>query len=373
MTDSASAGGQSSRAEDLIDAVRDFAQHELLPRAARTDVHGVPATHIDRLRELGALNAPAGPEFNGPGLTPAQDRTLHEILAGACPNTWLVWAQHDGAIPRMLSLLKQSSALTTELYKVLTGTTLAGVALSDVRHYPERHIAAERVAGGWLLSGAVSWYTGLGLSESLLISAVTPRGPRGETDQPHVVTAVIPLREGISAEPLPLAALGGSRTVRLLLEEVPVYDEDVIGIQSYAAWKRGDQRFADNPQPYVFGVAERVLEELRDDPFPEARDVAECWAPYVEELRSRAYQAIDDDTVAPAVRRGLKVHSADVLATLTRALLAARGGRALKTSDPAQLYARTAQFFQVQSQSAEVRRTQLVQLTQVPPRIPDFE
>ncbi|MFE7976503.1 acyl-CoA dehydrogenase family protein [Streptomyces shenzhenensis] len=347
----------SARADDtsLVPKVERFAGEILLPRSLDTDRRGVPDETITALRSLGALNHLAPPEFGGAALGRTADRRLHELLSYACFNTWLVWAQHAPTVERV-ARLRGSVTGHPLAERVLRGDVLVGAGLSDVRRYPDHHVAAVRTTGGWRFRGTLSWVSGWGLNSVLLLAAV-------EAETERVVVALVPVGDRMAASPLDLAAVAGSRTRRVRLDDVAVPDAYVLSVQPLAEHHAADRSQTSDARAHVFGLAGRVLDELRAEPGTGA--VVERWSPRVAELRERAYARADEAAAAAdhnlhlEERLALKVAAGEAVSTLSRALLIARSGRGLTTDDTAQLHARSALFVLVQGQTAEVRAAQL--------------
>lgn len=321
----------------LAEDVGRFADEVLRPGALEVDRTQVPAGHLSALRELGALRR--------------ADRRLHEIISGACFNTWLVWAQHAFLLP----LLTDGPIAG----RALAGEVLLGAAASDIRHYPRRFLRATRVPGGWRIDGTVSWVSGWGLNRALLIAAV-------EEGTGTVVSALAAVDGAMEASPLRLSVVTGSRTFRVRLRGVFASDENVVSVQPFERWLVTDIASTCDTRPYYFGLAAEVLRELAGEPGAGARRVASVWGPRVEELRVTAYGMADEAVADPernrAARLEVKVAAGEALSTLTRALVVARSGRGLTGEDTAQLHARSAMFALVQAQSAEVRDAQLAHL-----------
>lgn len=342
----------------MVDTVRRYADTVLTPAALRTDREGIPAQRVAELAELGLLNHLAAKEFTGAAVGLGADRLIREILAGACMNTWLLWAQHAPLVQKLAKLHASGAPLSDIAYEVLRGSVLVGAGISDVRRYPGEYIAATRTGGGWTFSGTISWVTGWELSQILVIAGVDPSTER-------VVTALVPVSERMTPMVLQLSALGGSRTQRVTLNEVVVRDRDVIAVETLGRWRDKDLGMSSDAQSQHFGLAYTVLGELDTDADAGARSVAQVWRPRIDEIRSTAYALADEVTARDdgrhRVRERLaaKVAIGDALSALTRALLVARSGRGLGLGDTAQLHARSALFLHVQGQSADVRAAQL--------------
>lgn len=341
----------------LARRVRDYAATELSPTALRTDRDGVTAQRIEQLRELGLLNHLAPEVYGGRAVDRATDRRLHEIVAGACFNTWLVWAQH-GPLAGRIAGREADHPLPPLFERVLRGEILLGAGISDVRRFPDRYVAATRVEGGWTFAGTISWVSGWGLNSALTVAAV-----QAETET--VVTALVLVGERTRARPLDLRAVAGSRTERVVLDHVFVPDAHVLGTQTVDAWRRDDIGTASDARPHHFGLAATVLRELDESDEPAVRAVAATWRPRIAGIRSRAYALADEAAAAGggphrvAERLATKAASGEALSTITRALIVARSGRSLAGDDTAQLYARSALFVLVQGQTADVRAAQL--------------
>lgn len=358
----AAATGTAARADPFVATVADYAERVLRPAATRTDREGVARERIAELAELGALNHLAPPEFGGRGVDSATDRRVHEIIAGACFNTWLVWAQHAALPGRLAEAAAKGARLSPLAEGVLRGAVFAGAGVSDVRRYPDYYVAARNTHGGWVFDGTLSWVSGWGLNEVLTVAAVEPES---ET----VVTALVPVGESTrSTGALALGAVAGSRTERVRLDEVFVPGEHVLQVQSLEQARHTDIGIASDARGHHFGLAETLLRELDDTGDPLARDVAGTWRPRVARIRADAYALADEAKAAGGgpyrldERLATKVASGEALSTLSRALLIARSGRGLAADDTAQLHARSALFVLVQGQTADVRRAQLAAL-----------
>lgn len=349
-------------AHPLVARVRRYADDVLRPTALRTERDGVTRTRVDELAALGLLHHLAPTRYGGLAVDRATDRRLHEVVAGACFTTWLVWAQHAPLAGRLAERVASGPPLAPVAERVLRGEVLLGAGISDVRRYPEHYIAATRVPGGWRFSGTISWVSGWGLSSALTVAAVEP-------GTGTVVTGIVPVGDRTRvAAPLRLAAVAGSRTERITLDDVPVPDDHVLTTRSLRQTRVDDLGVAGDARGHHFGLAATVLAELDASPHPAARDVADAWRPRVAQIRARAYALADEAARARDgahridERLATKVASGEALSTLTRALLVARSGRGLADDDTAQLHARSALFVLVQGQSADVRTAQLAHL-----------
>ena len=344
--------------DPFVARLQRYAEEVLRPAALRTDRTGVPTATIDDLAGLGALNHLAPPEHGGAGLDRDADRRLHEILAGACFNTWLVWAQHAPLVGRLATGLADGRTPRELGRRALRGELLLGAGISDVRRFPDRYITATRTAGGWIFDGTITWVSGWGLNQALTVAAV-------EASTGTVVTALVPVSERTRATALRLSVVAGSRTERVRLDAVPVPRTTCCRPETQEQWRHADYGTASDARPHHFGLAATVLRELAESPSEQVRQVADAWDPRIDQLRSDAYGLADEATAAGGGpyrledRLALKVASGEALGVLTRALVVARSGAGVTGDDTAQLHARSALFVLVQGQTAAVREAQL--------------
>ncbi|MEU3727305.1 hypothetical protein AB0E73_32035, partial [Streptomyces sp. NPDC031705] len=223
-------------ADPLVAAVTGAAVRVLAPEAERTAVSGVPRTHLDALAAAGAYGLVGYEPDPAGGLTARQVvREVHEVLAAVDPSTWFVWTQH---VPAAKALLQASgpagAALRASLLPALArGERRATAGFAFLRR-PRPPVTAERVPGGWRLTGRMPWVTGWGLADTLFVGAVTP------SDE-----AVLALLDrsadggGISSvEGAPLWAMAGTHTARVELRDVRVPDDRVVGLLPRADWIR---------------------------------------------------------------------------------------------------------------------------------------
>ena len=322
---------------------------QLAGDAARLERAGVDRSIPDRMSAAGLL-AVYGPAGLGGG-SPAEQRRVGELLAGASPDAWFVWFQH-GPVVKMLKSSDNADLAAKHLPELCAGREIGGVAYSHLRT-PKPSVLATRVDDGWSLSGFQPWCTGWGLTDVVLVGALVE-----DTDE--VVFGLVPAGERPamrSAGELTLAAMGGTSTHALRFDDLRLPDSDVVLHTLRTPWAEADRNANANVQPSTFGVALAALDLL------EARAAAHAAVlrPRVLELREQAYRLLDD--VAPEERVGerLAVRASSLLLGIEvcTALLAARGGQGMDLADPAQRLLRAAAFQLVHSQAGHVRAATL--------------
>ncbi|MEU7321205.1 acyl-CoA dehydrogenase family protein [Streptomyces griseoviridis] len=335
----------------LVVAARSLAAGLLAPDAARVDVEGVPAGHLDAIRDAGLLGVSAPVEYGGAGAPDAVAREVAEILAGACCSTWFVQTQHHTPV-RMLA---RSAAPVRErlLRRLATGEALAGIAYAHVRAFPRRPVRAAREGDGWRFDGTVPWFTGWGLNDLMLLAGVTGTG--------ELVFAFADAREqpGLRASPpMRLAALTAARTVSLGLDGLWLPDESVLLRTPHEVFAATDRARAANASPAVFGVARAAVELVAESGEP---DTARALRERLDAVRESAYALAEhpEPLERVAERLACRTRAYDVLRTATTAAVVARGGRAMDLGEPAQRLSREGMFLLIQGQTSDARRAHL--------------
>lgn len=332
----------------LVDAACRLAGELLEPAAARVDSTAVPRSHLDALGSAGLLGLSGEPA--------AVVREVNEVLAGADLSTWLVQAQHHGPLRR----LEAHGGFGPLVAELRAGRRVAGVAFSHLRRWPQRPVRAKRTALGWRFDGRAPWYSGWGVNDVMVLSAVAEDGT--------VLHALIDAVAGRGLEPtapLRVMALRAAGTVGLDLDGVRVPAQDVVAEEPIEAWARADALQSANASPAVFGLAASALALLhrraveRDDPV--AAGAAERISDQLRQVRAEAYQLLDHVAAQEETptRLLLRARSLRLLTEATTALVVSGAGASLLIGNPAERKAREALFLLVQAQTADSRRATL--------------
>lgn len=316
---------------------------ELATDARRLERDGVTRDDVQRLADVGLLAVYGPPELGG---VPAVDqRVVAELLAGASPDAWFVWYQH-GPVVRFLTASENEALEQQWLPDLCSGRAVGGVAWSNLRT-ARPSVTAERVEGGWSLTGPQPWCTGWGMHDALFVG-----GKAGD----EVVFGIVPAdRPGIvGTGELELASMGGTSTHAVRYEGLHLRDDEVILRKDFATWAAADAVMNRNVQPSTFGIALAALDLV---PGPTADVLRER----VLDVRSRAYRLMDEVDPAEAGDERLALRAQALLLGIEccTALVASRGGRGMSLDDPAQRLLRAAAFQIVHSQAQHIREATL--------------
>ncbi|MFI6466150.1 acyl-CoA dehydrogenase family protein [Streptomyces sp. NPDC050538] len=338
----------------LVSRARHLADDLLAPHAEQVDQEGVPASHIEAIKQSGLLGVSAPVAYDGSAAPGAVARETAEILAGACCSTWFVQTQHHTPV---LTLTKSELPVRDRLLGPLArGELMSGVAYAHLRAHPRIPVRVTREQGGWRFDGTVPWYTGWGLNDVMLLAGVT------DADEALFAFTEAREQEGLRpSAPMRLAALTASRTVSLELDGLWLPEDAVALRVPYAEWAKTDRPKPTNASPAVFGVTEAALALLDEDTSGPIRA-------RLDDVREQAYALAEHPVPHEYLeeRLSLRTQAYEVLMAATTAAVVAGGGRSLSLTNRAQRLAREALFLLVQGQTAESRRAHLKALADRP-------
>jgi hypothetical protein len=296
------------------------------------------------------------------------DAETVELVSGACGATWFLTTQHRfpqglsrGPLPGLSpDAIVLGPAAARYRAALAAATTSAGIAIAHIRRPGPPAVRARPAGTGWTFHGTADWCTGWGLIDVVMIAATTA--------DDRFVLALLPAheRQGLRAgPPLPLAVMGGTRTVALEMDAMAVDADDVIAIVDVPAWQAHDAARTANTTPASLGLLRRMLTALAElgaaKDRPEAVDLAMSLAQRAADRRAEAYALLTGLPLFERVpeRTALRAEVTELGVRTANALIAARSGSALLLDSPEQRWAREAAFHLIQAQTAGVRVAQL--------------
>ncbi len=342
----------------------------LAPHAQAADDpgRGVDPAHLALLARQGLLSVTIPVAEGGHGAGARVDAEVVELVSGACGATWFVATQHD--LPQALSrgplpglspdAVTLGPAAARHRAGLAAASTSAGIAVAHIRRPGRPAVRAEPRPGGWTFTGVAGWCTGWGLLDVVMIAANAPGG--------RFVLALLPARPrpGLRAgTPLPLAVMGGTRTVALEMDGLAVDADDVLAVVDAPAWRAHDAARTANAMPASLGLLRRTLVALAElgsaRERPEAVELAMTLAERAADRRAEVYALRDEVPMYERVpeRTALRGEVTELAVRAANALVAARSGSALLLTSPEQRWAREAAFHLIQAQTPAVRRAQL--------------
>lgn len=342
-----------------VQRARELADELIRPSAERVDASVVPRSHLDAWGAAGLLGL-AGPVSHGGADAPAAVvRKVGALLAGASGATWFVAAQH--ATPVAVLTASSNAALRDRLLpRLCSGELLGGIALAHLRRPGPPAVTAVRTSPGWRFDGHVSWLTGWGLVDVVLLHGTTPRG--------EVVVAAVPAKPGDAlrpSAPLQLAAMQASVTVTLDVVGLEVDDADVATVVPLADWRATDARKTANAGAHTFGLQRECIRRLQERASSRGDGTAAALAQQLqregERLRRVAETLLNDVPEDQHLddRLAVRASALELAVRSATALLVATGGSGMASGAAPQRLAREALFGLVQAQTAPVREATL--------------
>jgi len=342
--------------DSAVEAARRIAEDVLRPTAQITDqASSVPAGHLALLAEAGLFGLHAAPA--------AEVRAIHRVLGSACGVTTYLWAQHQQPVT-LLANTPNGSLRDEWLPRLSRGEVIAGTAIAHLRRPGPPAVLATPDGDGWRLDGEAPWASGWGRVGVFAVAAFTADG--------DVLWCLVDGREqrGLAAsDPLPLAAMQASATVRLRFDSFSVPEHRVLLQLPPDLWWSIDDVTAARLDPAVLGLVDTTLEllHLADGTYGLAEDVAEVLA--AELLSCSAHNdalsgSAEGGSADPAALARARAWGLDLAQRATAALLASAGAAGMELNAPAQRLVREAAFYTVQAQTAPGRDATLRRMLQ---------
>ncbi|GIV97278.1 MAG: acyl-CoA dehydrogenase [Herpetosiphonaceae bacterium] len=217
----------------IREAVRDFAQRELAPRAREVDETGhIPEETWRKMAEADLMGLPFPEAYGGAGADAVSTAIAIEEIARACGSTALSYAAHIGLGSAPIYLFGTEEQKQRYLRPAAEGRYLAAFGLTEPHAGSDAAATRTRavLAGDeWVISGAKMWITNAPLAGHLVVTAVTDpdQGRRGISA--FIVPGGTP---GLSfGKHEPKMGLRGSVSTAINLDEVRVPRENLLGEQ----------------------------------------------------------------------------------------------------------------------------------------------
>jgi len=355
--------------EDILDEARRLADDVFRPQAQAADqgdIHGQVEQNVRALGAAGYFGLGIPLAFGGLGADDVARREYTELMASACGVTAFVQQQlHAGG--GFVGGGRSEALKREKLPRFADGTELCGVAFSHLRRPGPPMVRAERVEGGYRVSGVAPWVTGWGILDSFILGAV--RVP----DNDHIYFYVPKVDVGKSLVPgprIPLVVMNASDTVEVTLSDLFIPDDHVLYDRPAAFLLRSDHcgisghvflplGCARGSVHYLTALADRrgsdsvraATEELSREISDVRREALE-WSGACAELADYKDHALH----ARASAITLAVRAAHAAVT-------AMGGSAHLLSQPPQRLLRESIFYTTTAQTADVQSATLDLLT----------
>ncbi len=214
------------------EAVHDFCQNELKPRAAQTDAEArLPLDVVKKMAPLGLLALPVPEADGGPGLDSVSAAIAIEELGRACGSTTLSVAAHNGLCVNPLVAFGTAEQKAQYLPVLMSGDGLGALALTEPGAGSDLsggvQTTATAAGDDWVINGSKAWITNPSVAPLIVTLCRTDReaGTHGfsliivETDRPDLTIHPPEKKMGLK----------GSPTHMLTFDHVRVPQENLLG------------------------------------------------------------------------------------------------------------------------------------------------
>ena len=215
----------------LRDAVRDFAQAEIAPRAAEADhTDQFPMDLWQKFGDLGVLGITVGEEYGGANMGYLAHMVAMEEISRASASVGLSYGAHSNLCVNQINRNGNTAQKAKYLPKLISGEHIGALAMSEPGAGSDvisMKLKAEDKGGYYLLNGNKMWITNGPDADTLVVYAKTEPelGARG-------VTAFL-IEKGMKgfsvAQKLDKLGMRGSHTGELVFQNVEVPAENVLG------------------------------------------------------------------------------------------------------------------------------------------------
>ena len=215
----------------LRDAVRDFAQTEIAPRAAEIDKNDLfPADLWQKMGALGLLGITVSEEYGGSGMGYLAHMIAMEEISRASASVGLSYGAHSNLCVNQIKRNGTEEQRKKYLPKLISGEHVGALAMSEPGAGSDvisMKLKAEDKGGYYLLNGTKMWITNGPDADTLVVYGKTEPelGARGVTA--FLIEKSMP---GFScAQKLDKLGMRGSHTGELVFNNVEVPTAQILG------------------------------------------------------------------------------------------------------------------------------------------------
>jgi butyryl-CoA dehydrogenase len=210
---------------------REFAQQEVLPKAAEIDrEHRHPEELVRRMAELGFLGIAVPDQYGGAGLDHVSYVLAMEEIARACASTAVIMSVNNSLVCDPLYRFATEAQKQQWLAPLASGKLLGCFALSE----PEAgsDAAAQKTTatpdgGDWILQGTKNWITNGPVADACVLFAMNDRaaGHKG------ITAFIVPMKHKGVRVGTPDDKLGirGSKSSQIFLDDVRLSGDHLLG------------------------------------------------------------------------------------------------------------------------------------------------
>jgi len=210
---------------------RDFAQSEVLPKAAEIDrEHRHPAELVKRMAELGFLGIAVPEQWGGAGLDHVSYALAMEEVSRACASTGVIMSVNNSLVCDPINRFGTDAQKEKWLKPLASGQLLGCFALSEPEAGSDaaaQKTTAEKSGDGWVINGTKNWITNGPVADVCVLFTMNDKaaGHKG------ITAFILPMKtKGVRTGP-PDDKLGirGSKSSQIYLDDVHLPADALLG------------------------------------------------------------------------------------------------------------------------------------------------
>lgn len=216
----------------IRDMVRDFAEHEIAPKAAQIDkTEEFPLDTFQKMGELGFLGIPFSEKYGGVGGDTISYAIAVEEVGRACGSTGLSYAAAVSLGASPIYYFGTEEQKQKYLVPLASGKALGAFGLTEPNAGSDAGgTQTKAVLDGdqYIINGTKCFITNATYAKTVIVTAVTGKDAKGR----NIVSAIIVPTDtpgfSVSRE-YEKMGLRGSNTAEIILEDVRVPKENLLG------------------------------------------------------------------------------------------------------------------------------------------------
>lgn len=213
----------------IRDTVREFAQAEIAPKASEIDkTERFPIETFEKMGKIGLMGLPIPEAYGGAGADMVSYCLAVEEIGRACGGTGLSYEAHVSLACVPLMLYGSETQKQKYLVPLATGEGIGSFGLTEAGAGSDAagtRTTAVRDGDSWRIDGTKIYITNGGYAKTVVLTAVTDKKNHG------ISAFIVPTdTPGFRAsKPYEKMGLRGSNTVELILEDVRIPAENLLG------------------------------------------------------------------------------------------------------------------------------------------------